>query len=62
MNAFNHMLAGFLIVALSQLLIAGEDRLGDTLPHGAVQRLGTCRMLYSGGIGDLCYLPDGSGV
>lgn len=38
------------------------DRFGDVLPAGAVQRLGTLRMLYPSGIGDLCYLPDGRGV
>ena len=38
------------------------DRFGDVLPAGAIQRLGTLRMRYASGIGDLCYLPDGRGV
>ncbi|MBT3381789.1 MAG: WD40 repeat domain-containing protein [Lentisphaerae bacterium] len=62
MRTCNRILTGLLITASSLLLMAGEDRLGDTLPNGAVQRLGTCRMLYSAGIGDLCYLPDGRGA
>ena len=37
---------------------AAEDRLGDPLPEGAIQRLGTLRLRY-GSIGDLAYLPDG---
>jgi len=39
---------------------AAQDRLGDPLPDGALQRLGTTRM--RSGISDLCYLPDGRGV
>ena len=39
---------------------AAQDRLGDPLPDGARQRLGTTRMRTS--ISDLCYLPDGRGV
>lgn len=35
------------------------DRLGDPLPAGACQRLGTLRLRFASGIGDLCYLPDG---
>jgi WD40 repeat protein len=37
-----------------------QDRLGDPLPEGVLQRLGTTRMRF--GISDLCYLPDGRGV
>lgn len=36
--------------------------MGDALPDGALQRLGTLRMKYSGGLADVCYLPDGRGV
>jgi len=39
---------------------AAQDRLGDPLPDGALQRLGTTRM--RAGISDLCYLPDGRGL
>ncbi len=39
---------------------AAQDRLGDPLPDGALQRLGTTRMRT--GISDLCYLPDGRGL
>ncbi|MGC9317337.1 MAG: WD40 repeat domain-containing protein [Armatimonadota bacterium] len=51
-------------IAACALTMAGgaQDRLGDALPEGAVQRLGTLRMRYAGGIGDLCYLPDGRAV
>src|SRR3989304_4365527 len=41
---------------------AAQDRLGDPLPEGAIQRLGTTRMRWDSGIGDLCYLPDGRGA
>jgi len=41
---------------------AAEDRYGDPLPEGALQRLGTLALRYPGGIGDLCYLPDGRGA
>ena len=37
------------------------DSLGDPLPNGAIQRLGTLKMRY-GGVGGLAYLPDGRGV
>jgi len=37
-----------------------QDRLGDPLPEGALQRLGTTRMRCD--ISDLCYIPDGRGV
>ncbi len=37
-----------------------QDRLGDSLPEGVLQRLGTTRMRFS--TSDLCYLPDGRGV
>jgi len=40
---------------------AAEDHIGDPLPEGAVQRLGTLR-LRSGGVGDLAFLPDGRGA
>lgn len=40
---------------------ARRDSLGDPLPDGAVQRLGTLRMRYNG-VGGLAYLPDGRGV
>lgn len=48
--------------------LAAKDRLGDPLPEGAIQRLGTSRMRYSktlnpgNRIADLGYLPDGRGV
>ncbi len=38
------------------------DSAGEPLPPGAVQRLGTLRMRYPGGVGGLAYLPDGRGV
>lgn len=41
---------------------AAEDRYGDPLPEGALQRLGTLALRYPDGIGDLCYLPDGRGA
>ena len=46
-------------------LAAAEDPArgrDDPLPEGALQRLGTLAMRYPGGIGDLCYLPDGRGA
>ncbi|MBL7039011.1 MAG: WD40 repeat domain-containing protein [Pirellulaceae bacterium] len=56
-------IASLLIAAVS-LTVPGtsvaQDRLGDSLPEGALQRLGTTRM--RSGVSDLCYLPDGRGV
>jgi WD40 repeat protein len=55
-------------LSLALLFLAGtaapgaQDRLGDSLPEGAVQRLGTARFRYPSGIGDLCYTPDGRGL
>ena len=47
-------------VASSITAAAAVDHLGDALPSGALQRLGTLRMrCYAGG---LAYLPDGRGV
>lgn len=59
---FQRSAAALVIAAIPAALdaSAAHDRLGDPLPHGALQRLGTARM--RGGIGDLCYLPDGRGV
>lgn len=56
-----------LISAVAGLLTFGAhaqpltDSLGDPLPQGAAQRLGTLKMRY-GGVGGLEYLPDGRGV
>ncbi|MBN1344461.1 MAG: hypothetical protein JXQ73_17360 [Phycisphaerae bacterium] len=49
------------ILLLPAWLSASErlDGLGDPLPAGAVQRLGTLRMKFSAGVADYCYLPDG---
>lgn len=55
------------LVALALLLSArgvcaqALDGLGDPLPEGAIQRLGTLQMRY-GGVGGLAYLPDGRGI
>jgi len=53
-----------LVVLMEQSPTLGEeeklDSLGDRLPQGAVQRLGTLRMKF--GCAGLAYLPDGSGV
>lgn len=38
------------------------DGLGDALPAGATQRLGTLRMKYNSGVTDIAYLPDGRGL
>ena len=38
---------------------AAVDALGDPVPAGAVQRLGTLRLRFRGGVTDHCYLPDG---
>jgi len=38
------------------------DALGDPLPSGAVQRLGTLRLRFRGGVTDYCYLSDGRAV
>ena len=48
-----------LAISLVMATLAAEDRFGAPLPDDAVQRLGTLRLRYTGGIGDLCYLPDG---
>lgn len=47
-----------LLAALSHADEPALDMLGDPLPPGAVQRLGTDRMLYER-IGGFCYLADG---
>ena len=41
-------------------LSCAQDRLGDPLPEGAIQRLGSTRL--RGSFADLCYLPDGRGI
>jgi len=61
-----YLLRACLSIALLELVVfatgipaqAADDSLGDPLPEGAIQRLGTLRLRYSG-IGDLSYLPDG---
>lgn len=50
------------VILFATHLSAAQDRYGDALPAGAIQRLGTLRMRYPSDIGDLCYLPDGRGV
>ena len=62
MKPFAVLVSVAVVCTFVNVLAAAEDRLGDPLPEGAVQRLGTLRMRYSGGIGDMCYLPDGRGV
>lgn len=65
-----HLLSGVAIALSMELIVlAGTasaqnatDRLGDALPPGATQRLGTLRMKYPDGIADLAYLPDGRGL
>lgn len=56
------ILTAVTIIVLLASLAAAEDRYGDPLPEGALQRLGTLAMRYPGGISDLCYLPDGRGA
>lgn len=51
-----------LLPTLITATAAARDRYGDPLPERATQRLGTLRMRYPGGIGDLNYLPDGRAV
>lgn len=48
-----------LAVPLGAAGLGAVDRYGDPLPKGALQRLGTLRLRFPGGIGDVCYLPDG---
>ena len=52
------MLAVAALDATAQAL----DSLGDPLPEGAVQRLGTLRLRYTGGVGGVGYLPDGRAI
>ncbi len=56
------VIAFALIVFAAALVHGAQDRYGDPLPDGATQRLGTLRMRFAGGLGDLCYHPDGRGV
>ena len=56
------LLLGLLaLTSLSEAAAQAVDSLGEPLPAGAIQRLGSLRMRY-GGIGGLAYLPDGRGV
>ncbi len=61
MNTFRAIAAISLAALLCGSLTAAEDRLGDPLPEGAVQRLGTTRLRY-GGVGDINWMPDGRGL
>ncbi|MGD9495763.1 MAG: WD40 repeat domain-containing protein [Armatimonadota bacterium] len=54
-------MAGLLTLGLTVRAQTLTDRLGDPLPEGAIQRLGTLKMRY-GSVGGLTYLPDGRGV
>lgn len=53
-----------LLLMLHSVSIAqqGVDIMGDPLPEGAMQRLGTLRMKYPGGLSAIAYLPDGRGI
>jgi len=62
LNACVAVLAAAIATGLAGRARAAEDRYGDPLPSGAVQRLGTLRLRYSSGIADLRYLPDGRGL
>lgn len=55
-------LIAFSALLLANFAMAAQDRLGDPLPEGATQRLGTHRLRYASGLNDLCYLPDGRGA
>jgi WD40 repeat protein len=48
------------LICLLMVPATAQDRFGDPLPEGAVQRLGTLRMKC--GARDIRYLPDGRGV
>lgn len=52
------LLALSLFLLASAPLWAAKDAVGDDLPAGALQRLGSLRLKY-GGINDAQYLPDG---
>jgi len=55
-------LGAVLLSASLSCVPADEDRFGDLLPAGAVERLGTLRMRYPSGFADLGYLPGGRGL
>ncbi len=62
MKAVLYLLMGlFALTTMSEAAGQALDSLGEPLPEGAIQRLGTLRMRY-GGVGGLAYLPDGRGV
>lgn len=50
-----------LVLAMRATADGPRDALGDPLPTGAIQRLGTLRMRI-GGVGGMAYLPDGRGI
>jgi WD40 repeat protein len=52
------MLMGGIALSTSGPAQPAVDSLGDPLPEGALQRLGTLQLRYDS-IGDLAYLPDG---
>ncbi len=55
-------LASIMVLTMTAVAQEATDSLGDALPEGAIQRLGTLRMKYTGGVSDIRYLPDGRGV
>jgi len=58
-SALLGVLASYLALAAGLGAQERKDGLGDPLPNGAIQRLGSLRLIYGGGVSDCRYLPDG---
>lgn len=63
MKIIEMMAVAFILISAATVTAQQvTDSLGDALPPGAIQRLGTLRMKYNSGVTDIVYLLDGRGL
>lgn len=63
MKTIEIMAVAFILISAAMVTAQqATDGLGDALPAGAIQRLGTLRMKYNSGVTDIAYLLDGRGL